>query len=108
LLIGQYQQRVARGLQATNDLQLAEAQVNGWNVIRARQRANRALGTFTEFGNAPLADRAQSVIDRANARIRVAGLSVIAAGVFILLGGFAIIGLRRGRRHALPALPPLE
>jgi hypothetical protein len=108
LLIGQYQQRVNRGLQATSDLELAEAQVNGWNVIRARQRANRALGTFTEFGNTPLANRAQVVIDRANGRIRIAGLSVITAGLIILLGGFAIIGIQRGRRHTLPALPPLE
>jgi hypothetical protein len=108
LLLGQYQQRVNRGLQATSDLELAEAQVNGWNVIRARQRANHALGTFTEFGNTPLANRAQAVIDRANDRIRIAGLSVISAGLIILIGGFAIIGLRRGRRHTLPALPPLE
>jgi hypothetical protein len=108
LLIGQYQQRVTRGLQATSDLELAEAQVSGWNVIRARQRANSALGTFTEFGNTPLADRAQAVIDRANSRIQMAGLGVIGVGAIILLGGFAIIGIRRGRRPTLPALPPLE
>jgi hypothetical protein len=35
------------------------------------------------------------------------GVSVIGAGVLILLGGFAVIGLRRGRRMA-PALPPLD
>ncbi|MCA1668974.1 MAG: hypothetical protein LC793_16595 [Thermomicrobia bacterium] len=108
LLLVQYQQRAARGVQATNQLNTAEAQINGWNVIRARQNANRAFGTFTEFGNAPLANRAQTVIERANQRIRMAGVTVIGAGLVILLGGFALMTLRRGRRQRLPALPPLE
>ena len=108
LILIQYQQRAARGVQATDDLTKAESQINGWNVIQARQNANRAYGTFTEFGNAPLADRAQSVITRANQRIQMAGVSVIALGLAILLGGFTIIALRRGRRRQLPALPPLE
>jgi hypothetical protein len=107
LILTQYQQRADRGLQATDDLTHAETLINGWNVIRARQYANRAFSTFTEFGNAPLADRAAAVAQRANDRIRMAGVSVIGAGVLILLGGFAVIGLRRGRRMA-PALPPLD
>ncbi len=107
LLLAQYQQRVDRGLQATDDLKRAEADIGGWNVIRARQSANRAFSTFTEFGNAPLADRAAVVTQRANDRIRMAGASVIGAGLLILLGGFAVIGARRGRR-AVPALPPLD
>lgn len=106
-LIIQYQLRVDRGLQATNDLTVAEGQVGGWNVLRARQHANRAYATFTEFGNAPLADRAAAVVDRANQRIKVAGLSVISAGLIMLLGGFVAVGLRRGRQ-GLPALPPLD
>ena len=108
LLLIQYQQRAARGAQATDDLTKAESEINGVNVIRARQNANRAYGTFTEFGNAPLADRAQTVMERANQRIRMAGITVIGGGLAILLGGFAIIALRRGRRQQLPALPPLE
>ncbi len=108
LLLIQYQRRAARGLQATGDLTKAESQINGWDVIRARQNANRAYGAFTEFGNAPLADRAQTVMERANQRIRMAGITVIGGGLAILLGGFAIIALRRGRRQQLPALPPLE
>lgn len=107
LILVQYQQRAERGLQAAEELKRAEADINSWNVIRARQNANRAFGTFTEFGNAPLADRAESVTRRANDRIRMAGVSVIGAGVLILLVGFAAIGLRRGRR-AMPALPPLD
>ena len=38
----------------------------------------------------------------------MAGVSVIGAGVLILLGGFAIIGLRRGDGGTAPALPPLD
>lgn len=108
LLLIQYQQRAARGMQATDDLTKAESQINGWNVIQARQNANRAFGTFTEFGNAPLANRAQAVMMRANERIRMAGIAVIGAGLAILLVGFAVIALRRGRQQRLPALPPLE
>lgn len=108
LLLIQYQRRAARGLQATNELHTAESQINGWNVLRARQNANRAYGTFTEFGNAPLADRAASVINRANQRIRMAAVTVISAGLAVLLGGFAVIALRHRRRAPLPALPPLE
>ncbi len=108
LLLIQYQQRAARGAQATDDLMKAESEISGWNVIRARQNANRAYGTFTEFGNAPLADRAESVMTRANQRIRMASVTVIGTGLAILLGGFAMIALRRGRRQHLPALPPLE
>nr|MDQ6908982.1 hypothetical protein [Chloroflexota bacterium] len=108
LLLIQYQQRAARGVQATDDLAKAETEINGLNVIRARQNANRAYGTFTEFGNAPLADRAESVMVRANQRIRMASVAVIGTGLAILLGGFAAIALRRGRRQQLPALPPLE
>lgn len=108
LLLIQYQQRAARGMQATGDLTKAESQINGWDMIHARQNANRAYGTFTEFGNAPLADRAQTVMARANQRIRMAGVTVIGVGLAILLGGFAVITLRRGRRQQLPALPPLE
>lgn len=108
LLLIQYQQRAARGVQATNDLTKAESEINGWSVIQARQNANRAFGTFTEFGNAPLAGRAQTVMERANQRIRMAGITVIGAGLAILLVGFAIIAVRRGRRQQLPALPPLE
>ncbi|MDQ2785337.1 MAG: hypothetical protein M3Y58_10090 [Chloroflexota bacterium] len=108
LLLIQYQQRAARGVQATSDLTRAESQINGWDVIHARQNANRAYGAFTEFGNAPLADRAQAVMERANQRIRVAAITVIGVGLAILLGGFAVIALRRGRRQQLPALPPLE
>lgn len=107
LILIQYQQRADRGLQATEDLKRAETDIDSWNVIRARQHANRAFGTFTEFGNAPLADRAESVTRRANDRVRIAGVSVIGAGALILLGGFAVIALRRGRR-AMPALPPLD
>jgi hypothetical protein len=107
LILAQYQQRADRGLQATDDLNRAETEINGWNVLRARQSANRAFATFTEFGNAPLADRAAAVTQRADDRIRMAGVSVIGAGVLILLGGFAVIALRRGRRVA-PALPPLD
>jgi len=108
LTLVQYQQRAARGIQATDDLNKAESQINGWNVIQARQNANRAYGTFTEFGNAPLADRAATVIERANQRIRMAGITVIGAGLATLLVGFAVVTLRRGRRQRLPALPPLE
>lgn len=108
LLLIQYQQRAARGAQATGDLTKAESQINGWDVLRARQNANRAYGAFTEFGNAPLADRAQAVIARANQRIRIAGITVIGVGLAILFGGFTVIALRRGRRQQLPALPPLE
>lgn len=107
LLLVQYQQRAERGLAATDDLKKAETDINTWNVIRARQHANRALGTFTEFGNAPLADRAEAVMTQANQRIKMAGVTVIGVGLAILLGGFAVIGLRRGRR-AVPALPPLD
>ncbi len=108
LLLIQYQQRAARGVQATDDLTKAEAQINGWNVIQARKNANHAFSTFTEFGNAPLADRAATVITRANERIRMAGITVIGVGSAILLVGFAYTALRRGRRQRLPALPPLE
>ncbi len=45
---------------------------------------------------------------RANQRIRMASVAVIGAGLAILLGGFAVLTLRRGRRQRLPALPPLE
>ena len=107
LLVAQYRTRATRGLQATNDLKIAETQVDTWNVIRARQRANSALGIFSEYGNTPLADRAQAVIERANGRIRAAGLGIIAAGGLILIGGIAAASLRRGRQ-GLPALPPLE
>ena len=98
----------AKGSQATGDLTKAESQINGWDVLRARQNANRAYGAFTEFGNAPLADRAQAVIARANQRIRIAGITVIGVGLAILFGGFTVIALRHGRRQQLPALPPLE
>jgi hypothetical protein len=108
LLLIQYQQRAARGVQATDDLTKAESQINGWNVIQARQNANRAFGTFTEFGNAPLANRAQAVMTQANERIHTAGITVIGAGLAILLVGFAFITLRRGRRQRVAALPPLE
>ncbi len=107
LILVQYQQRADRGLQATDDLKKAESEIDGWNVIRARQNANRAFSTFSEYGNAPLADRAESVMTRANQRIKVAGTSVIGAGLVVLLGGFVILGLRRGRQR-LPALPPLD
>lgn len=106
LLLIQYRDRATRGLQATDDLTTAENAVTGWNVIRARQRADHAYGIFTEFGNAPLADRAQTVIDRANREIRYAGLGTIGVGAFVLLAGLTVTSLRRGRR--LPALPPLE
>lgn len=108
LILVQYQQRAARGVQATNDLTTAETEVGGWNVLRARQHANRALATFTEFGNAPLADRAESVTLRANQRIKMAGVGVIGTGLIVLIGGFAILALRRGRQQPLPALPPLD
>lgn len=107
LLVAQYRTRATRGLQATSDLTLAEAQVDTWNVIRARQRASSALGTFAEYGNTPLADRAQVVIQRADGRIKTAGLGIIATGGLILVGGITAANLRRGR-HGLPALPPLE
>ncbi len=107
LLIAQYRTRAMRGLQATTDLTLAEGQVDTWNVVRARQRANSALGAFTEYGNTPLADRAHVVIERANGRIKTAGLGIIAAGGLILFGGIAVTSIRRGRQ-GLPALPPLE
>lgn len=108
LLLGQYQQRAIRGNQALTQLTAAETQINGWNVIRARQNANHAFATFTEFGNTPMADRAQTVIEHANARIKMAGVSVIALGVFVLIIGLAIVTLRRGNRRQIPALPPLE
>jgi hypothetical protein len=107
LILVQYQQRADRGLAATDDLKKAETDITSWNVIRARQNANRALGTFTEFGNAPLADRAESVMTQANQRIKMVGVTVIGVGVIVLLGGFIVLGLRRARR-TVPALPPLD
>lgn len=107
-LLRQYEERANRGKTATADLTVAETAVGGWNVLLARQRADRALGTFTEYGNTPLADRAQSVIDRANGEIRTVGLGTIGVGLTILLLGMTISSVRRARRHPVATLPPLE
>lgn len=107
-LLRQYEERANRGKTATADLAVAETAVGGWNVLLARQRADRALGTFTEYGNTPLADRAQSVIDRANSEIRTVGLGTIGVGLAVLLLGMTISSMRRSRRHPVATLPPLE
>lgn len=106
-LLAEYETRARRGKAAAADLAAAETAVSSWNVILARQKANRALGTLTEFGNAPLVDRAQAVVDRANREIRYTGLGTIGVGALVLLIGLTITSLRRGGRQPL-ALPPIE
>lgn len=107
-LIAQYEARANRGKSATTELTTAETAVGSWNVVLARQKANNALGTFSEFGNAPLADRAQTVIARANREIRYTGLGTIGVGALVLLLGLTLTSFRRGRRQPTLALPPIE
>ncbi len=106
LLLFQYRDRAERGVRATDELTSAEQAVTGWNVLLARQRAGNALATFNEHGNAPLIDRAQAVVDRANREMRLAGLGTVGTGLLVLLLGLTLTSIRRGRR--LTALPPLE
>jgi len=107
-LLAQFEDRAKRGKTAAADLTVAETAVGGWNVVLARSRADRALAAFTEFGNAPLADRAQGVIDRANDTIRTAALTTIGAGLGVLLLGLVISTGRRLRRQPAATLPPLD
>jgi len=107
-LLAEYEARARRGKMAAADLTAAETAVASWNVILARQKANRALGTFTEFGNAPLVGRAQAVVERANREMRYTGLGTIGVGALVLLLGLTITGLRHGGRRQPLALPPIE